>query len=715
MSALDAPAHAAFQRTQFIIDALPRAIVVTDLRGLVIGVNSVATALYEWSTSEAVGTNLYGAIVGSTPLGAPIDVTDAASSRCLGEQILDEVSNGSTWRGDFVLVRSDAKPKHVRGIVAPLIDDTGAIVGTVAAADDAHQAGILQQQSEQLAAHLLLAVEAGELGTFRWTMATGETVWDERLEQLFGLEAGEFEGTYDAYVALLHPDDRDRVLATVADAVAQKTTYRIDHRVQWRDGSVHWLQGRGSVTLDPAGEVTGTIGCVGDITAMKQAEEEAALRELLATQAAERERRHRERLEFLVSVTDAAIEASDHAEFMAAVASAAVPRLGDWCSIHFQPESAASIEVEVAHCDDSRVAWAKELSQRYPYDPTASSGVPEVIRTGRLEFIPQVTQTVINEALERSTIGRDEAQVIVDALTLTSVITVPLITKRGVIGAMRFVSAESGRIYENDDVILAQVIAGRIAEALGGLWQADQHREISSTLQHALLPSTIPTIDGLDIAVRHWPAGAAVEVGGDFYDLYAVDDDRWAVVIGDVCGTGPTAAAVTGVARHTIRAAATHGQDHQSVLGWLNDAVRDHGVDLFCTACYATIELTDGGWQVTSASGGHPLPIVARANGTTEVIGSPGTILGVYENTQATAHTIGVGPGDVIVFYTDGVTDLPPPYGISPVEFEQIVGSLRATGTADDIADAIDASITARVPPSSRDDDIALVVIMPRA
>ncbi len=708
---VDARAEAAFQRTQLVIDALPRAIVVTDLHGRVVGMNGVAVDVYEWPSAEARGRDWYGAVADPAAVGG----TDGGRSASLARQVLAAVAGGETWRGDLTLHRPGTNPKHVMAIVAPLVDASGVTVGTVAAADEAENAGRLRQRSEQLAAHLQLALDAGQLGTFRWDMASGETTWDERLEHLFGLEPGEFDGTFDAYVALLHPDDRERVLATVNDAIANKSTYRIVHKVQWRDGSVHWLQGRGSVMLDDAGEVTGTIGCTADITALKRAEEDAAQRELMANRAAERERRHRERLEFLVTMTDASIEASDHLELMAGVARAAVPRLGDWCSIHFQPESNAPMEVEVAHRDESRVAWAKELIERYPYDPTATTGVPQVIRTGQLEFVPEVTQTVIDEALDRSPIERDQARAIIEALTPTSVITVPLVTKRGVLGAMQFVSAESARIYDEDDRILAQVIAGRIAETLDGLWHADQHREISSTLQHALLPAIIPRIDGLDVAVRYWPAGRAVEVGGDFYDLYPVADERWAVVIGDVCGTGPTAAAVTGLARHTIRAAATHGQDHLSVLRWLNDAVRDNGVDLFCTACYATIERMPDGWQVTSASGGHPLPIVARAGGTTDVIGSPGTILGVYEQTTASASTVVVGPGDVLVFYTDGVTDLPPPFGIAAAEFAQIVGDLRTTGTADEIADAIQASIADRVPPRSRDDDIAIVIIRPQA
>ena len=112
-------------------------------------------------------------------------------------------------------------------------------------------------------------------------MTTGETVWDERLEALFGLPPGGFDGTFDTYVSLLHPDDRERVLAHGARAVESKSTYRVEHRVVWPDGSVHWIAGVGGVTLDESGEVTGTVGCSMDITErMVQEHERQRLAEL---------------------------------------------------------------------------------------------------------------------------------------------------------------------------------------------------------------------------------------------------------------------------------------------------------------------------------------------------------------------------------------------------------------------------------------------------
>ncbi|MEI2652574.1 MAG: SpoIIE family protein phosphatase [Microthrixaceae bacterium] len=117
---------------------------------------------------------------------------------------------------------------------------------------------------------------------------------------------------------------------------------------------------------------------------------------------------------------------------------------------------------------------------------------------------------------------------------------------------------------------------------------------IARTLQASLLPESLPRVDGVDLAVRYWATGEGTEVGGDFYDVFQVDD-RTAVVIGDVCGTGPMAASTTGLARHTIRASAWHGATGDAVLSELNHAMLRSGRSTFCTVSYCTLAPTSAG------------------------------------------------------------------------------------------------------------------------
>jgi hypothetical protein len=193
-----------------------------------------------------------------------------------------------------------------------------------------------------------------------------------------------------------------------------------------------------------------------------------------------------------------------------------------------------------------------------------------------------------------------------------------------------------------------------VAEALTTTWLMEQHREIASTLQAALLPPRLPEIDGIGLAVRYWPAGAVTIVGGDFYDVFPLGGERWAIVIGDVCGSGPNAAAVTAIARHTMRAAAMHGAAGADALDWTNLALHAGNRDLFCTAVFSTVERTLGGWRFTSTAAGHPLPLLARADGEVSTVGELGSLLGVLPELELGTASVELRPGDTLIFYTDG-------------------------------------------------------------
>ena len=169
---------------------------------------------------------------------------------------------GQTWSGAVPAARPDGTTDWVYAWVAPLKDEAGEVVGFIGASDDAQSAlRVVEQRASDLSEHLVLALAAGELGTWRWDMATGVTEWDSTMERIFGLEPGTFDGTFERWVSLIHPDDVDETVATLERAVANKSAYEVEHRVIWGDGTVHWLQGRGTVTLDTDGNVTGSIGC----------------------------------------------------------------------------------------------------------------------------------------------------------------------------------------------------------------------------------------------------------------------------------------------------------------------------------------------------------------------------------------------------------------------------------------------------------------------
>jgi sigma-B regulation protein RsbU (phosphoserine phosphatase) len=186
--------------------------------------------------------------------------------------------------------------------------------------------------------------------------------------------------------------------------------------------------------------------------------------------------------------------------------------------------------------------------------------------------------------------------------------------------------------------------------------------ELARALQAALLPHRLPSIPGVDLAVRYRPADGA-RVGGDFYDVFALPRRAWGIAIGDVCGKGPKAAAVTGAARHALRGAAIDHDSPAEVLRLLNhtlliDEGRDgHDDTSFCTVVYARLRPHGDAFHLSVASGGHPLPHILRAGGRMEPIGGGGSLVGSFADATFTERSARLRPGDTVVFFTDGVTE----------------------------------------------------------
>ena len=199
----------------------------------------------------------------------------------------------------------------------------------------------------------------------------------------------------------------------------------------------------------------------------------------------------------------------------------------------------------------------------------------------------------------------------------------------------------------------------------------DEQRHIASTLQRSMLPSALPEIAGVELAAYHWPGGTGVRVSGDFYDVFPVGESRWGLLIGDVCGKGVEAAVVTSVARHTARAAALHLEDPAEVLRWVHDAIAVQSEGRFCTVAYGVLHLTPKGATLSLSLGGHPQPVRVNRNGS-EFLGRAGTLLGTVEPTLHRTDLV-LEPGDLVAFYTDGITDAPGGQNLTEAELAALL------------------------------------------
>ncbi|AVV44468.1 histidine kinase [Streptomyces sp. P3] len=194
--------------------------------------------------------------------------------------------------------------------------------------------------------------------------------------------------------------------------------------------------------------------------------------------------------------------------------------------------------------------------------------------------------------------------------------------------------------------------------------EADRARlkEALAALQQSLLPATLPKVPGVETAVYYHTA-APDRLGGDFYDLFALDGSRWAFFLGDVCGKGPKAAAVTSLTRYTLRAAALHDPDPVTALTTLNTVLHERytgGDPRYCTAIFGILTRAPDTGRVTVslASGGHPPALVIRGDGETDFLPTPGGLLvGVLPQATFTPAATTLGPGDTLLLYTDGLTE----------------------------------------------------------
>lgn len=430
------------------------------------------------------------------------------------------------------------------------------------------------------------------------------------------------------------------------------------------------------------------------------------------------ERTARERFAFLAEASTVLNASLDATETLQTLAELAVPRLGDWCAVHVVGDDGQPRFVVAAHLDPAKRALAEEVSRRWPAD-LETSGVGECIRTGE----SHVFQVIGDEMLTMAARSEEHLQVL-RSLGMTSGLVVPIAAAGRILGALSVVNT-AGRAVDHDDLSLAQDIGIRAGAALANAQLFAERSAIAQSLQASLLPSRLPDDPRISFAARYVAAGQGLDVGGDFYDVFPVDDG-WMVVVGDVRGHGVEAAAVTGLARHTIRALAGLQPSLTAILQRLNQVLLqahgDNGWDdepRFCSALLAHITVTggDAGGPAASlrlASAGHPVPLVVRADGAIEAAEVRGDVLGVLADVALTDTSMDLAAGDTLLLFTDGVTER----HVSRRFFDDTgvaAAASRVPGaTAQEMVDAVEAACRAWVPSELADDMVILAVQLPR-
>jgi serine phosphatase RsbU (regulator of sigma subunit) len=369
-----------------------------------------------------------------------------------------------------------------------------------------------------------------------------------------------------------------------------------------------------------------------------------------------------------------------------------------------------SIQRMAARGRDTEVADIfVRLRANAPIDPHGPHPVAEVIRTGRIMYLDQLS----DREIDRITTRENERETL-RAHRFKSCIVLPLRARGTVLGALTLWIMRPAKTFDETSRRTAKRLTDRAALALDNARLHEQQAHIASVLQHSLLPRSLPEIKGFEASSRFLAAGEAYEVGGDFYDVFHSGSGTWTAVIGDVCGKGPEAASLTALARYTVRTASSPDNTPSQVLRTLHDSIASERADLrFCTAALARIHTPSNGRgkaRVTVALGGHPLPLILRKNGRVDSVGEPGTLLGVLPSPVLADTDATLSVGDSLILYTDGMLDIRDrSSGDDPDWLAKELG--KAAGkSADEIAEQLSQAAIQRHGGEPRD-DIAVLVL----
>ncbi|WP_433324248.1 SpoIIE family protein phosphatase [Spirillospora sp. CA-294931] len=356
----------------------------------------------------------------------------------------------------------------------------------------------------------------------------------------------------------------------------------------------------------------------------------------------ELERSWRGWLSFVAEASDLLAGTLDQERTMALVAQLVVPRLATWCAVYTVADGGAARLAYVWHADEDRADGLRDLLENAGSEPPVDAPGP----WSGLATAPERVR-----AAAKVTAG-DQAY------------GFPLIARGRRIGTI-VIGRPPGDRFPRSAIELAEELGRRAALAVDNARLYSEQTAMSSALQRSLLPPDVPEIPGLEVAVVYEPAGEGSEVGGDFYDVFERSDAsgqaaRWRFAIGDVCGTGPQAAAVTGLARHALRILAAEDMSVPGVLTRLNRLILGEGErGRLLTLLHGEITPRPrrDGVTIRLTSAGHPPPLVLDPDGTVKEVASPQPLLGVFDGVDFHTDTVELRSGQVLLCVTDGVTE----------------------------------------------------------
>ena len=420
--------------------------------------------------------------------------------------------------------------------------------------------------------------------------------------------------------------------------------------------------------------------------------EQRILRELdVVARASERA----ERAARLYDVAAALSGAGSPAEVVAAVLGSGVPALGASAGALLLADGPGlRVSGAVGYPDDLVQRFAVQRADAVlPAATALRTGTPVWLesRQERDQRFPELRD------VERSTV---------------SVCALPLLVSGHRLGVLRF-SFDVARLFDEEERRFALALAAQAGQALERALLEEQQTTLSRRLQRGLLPGRLPAVPGVDVAAASQAAGAGLELGGAFYDVWATAGGHWAFAMGDAAGSGPEAAALSALVRFSLRSLTVDDGDPVEVLRRVNTVMLGSSMDelraeRFCTLLLGVL-VPGPSVEIRLSSAGHPPPLVRRRGGPVELVPVAGTVLGVLDQPDVGSATVTLDEGDSLTVFTDGAVQARAggrPFGLEGVRAAVAAAPDSARGTADALAAAVQDHVTGDL-----DDDVAALVL----
>jgi PAS domain S-box-containing protein len=449
-------------------------------------------------------------------------------------------------------------------------------------------------------------------------------------------------------------------------------------------GDLRWNLLKSTALRDEQGRFLGAMTVIEDVTAVKAAEV---------------------RTRVLAESGRILAASLDYEQTLRNVTEVAVPSLVDYCSVDLLGQRNALERVAATHRDSQQRELVAALRDLAPEARPSEGPVSRVLLTSTPELYSEVTDEQLRA------VARDEHHLsLLHELGLRSVLIVPMRVAARTIGVMTLATDRSRRRLTHEDVELAEQLARRAAVAVENARLHTQLAGVAATLQQSLRPDEPPAIPGWEVAALYRPAELEqrIDVGGDFYEFFECDGG-WFAIFGDMTGKGVTAASLTALMRHGARVACRADPAPSAILASLDEVLAEQAGDALCTALCLSLRAD----HVLISSAGHPPGMLVSSDGAVREAPSAGPLLGAFPDSRWTEEMVAVGPDELLVLYTDGVTETPGPADRFGTARLQALLSELARQPPTVVLERLDGALDVFAGDGGRD-DVAALALRPR-